>query len=77
MLKGLLILPLRAQEGFINSVFSLMNVPLSSSSKRAQIVDIQYRNSCRGPIVHLVVDATGLKVYEWKMHKHGKTPYLA
>jgi hypothetical protein len=30
MLKGLFILPLRALEGFINSVFSLMNVPLSS-----------------------------------------------
>jgi hypothetical protein len=30
MLKGLFNLPLRALEGFINSVFSLMNVPLSS-----------------------------------------------
>jgi hypothetical protein len=80
MLKGLFNLPLRALEGFINSVFSLMNVPLSSPgysciSKRAQTVDIKYRNPCRGPIAHLVVDATGLKVYgegEWKMRKHGK-----
>jgi hypothetical protein len=80
MLKGLFNLPLRALEGFINSVFSLMNVPLSSPgysciSKRAQTVNIKYRNPRRGPIAHLVVDATGLKVYgegEWKMHKHGK-----
>jgi hypothetical protein len=80
MLKGLFNLPLRALEGFINSVFYLMNVPLSSPgysciSKRAQTVEIKYRNPCRGPIAHLVVDATGLKVYgegEWKMHKHGK-----
>jgi hypothetical protein len=68
MLKGLFHLPLRALEGFINSVFSLMNVPLSSPgysciSKRAQTVDIKYRNPCRGAIAHLVVDATGLKVY--------------
>jgi hypothetical protein len=57
-----------------------MNVPLSSPgysciSKRAQTVDIKYRNPCRGPIAHLVVDAKGLKVYgegEWKMRKHGK-----
>jgi hypothetical protein len=80
MLKGLFNLPLRALEGFINSVFSLMNVPLSSQgysciSKLAQTVDIKYRNPCCGPIAHLVVDATGLKVYgegEWKMRKHGK-----
>jgi hypothetical protein len=80
MLKGPFNLPLRARESFINSVFSLMNVPLSSPSyscisKRAQTVDIKYRNPCSGPITHLVVAATGLKVYgegEWKMRKHGK-----
>jgi hypothetical protein len=44
-------------------------------SKRAQTVEIKYRNPCGGPIAHLVVDATGLKFYcegEWKMRKHGK-----
>lgn len=80
MLKGVFGLPLRALEGFINSIFQLMDVPLNSPgysciSKRAQTVEIKYRNPCRGAITHLVVDATGLKVYgegEWKMRKHGK-----
>ena len=29
----------------------------------------------QGPVTHLVIDSTGLKVYgegEWKMRKHGK-----
>jgi len=80
MLKGLFNLPLRALEGFLNSVFSVMNVQLTSPgysciSKRAKTVKINYRNPSRGAIAHLVVDATGLKMYgegEWKMRKHGK-----
>ncbi len=48
MLKGLFKLPLRALEGFINSLFQLMAVPLQSPdysciSKRAKTVDIKYR----------------------------------
>lgn len=63
MLKGLFNLPLWALEGFLNSVFSLMNVQLSSPgysciSKRA--VKVNYRNTSRGAIAHLVVDATGV-----------------
>jgi hypothetical protein len=45
------------------------------NSKIAQTVEIKYRNPCRGANTHLVVDATGLKVYgegERKMRKHGK-----
>ncbi len=80
MLKGIFSLSLRATEGFINSLFKLMNVPLSSPdysciSKRAKTVEVSYRNRCRGPVAHLVVDTTGLKVYgegEWKTRKHGK-----
>ncbi len=80
MLKGLFNLPLRALEGFLNSVFSLMSLQLTSPgysciSKRAKTVKVNYRPPCRGAIAHLVVDATGLKVYgegEWKMRKHGK-----
>jgi hypothetical protein len=68
MLKGLFNLPLRALEGLNNSVYGLMNVPLTSPgysciSKRAKTVEISYRNPSRGAIAHLVVDATGLKVY--------------
>ncbi|MGI3173857.1 IS5 family transposase [Aeromonas veronii] len=80
MVKGLFKLPLRALEGFINSLFQLMAVPLKSPdysciSKRAKTVDINYRLPSQGPVAHLVIDATGLKVYgegEWKIRKHGK-----
>ncbi|MGG7095918.1 transposase, partial [Shewanella indica] len=76
MLKGIFKLSLRATEGFINSLFQLMKIPLiapdySCISKRA----VKYRNPSRGAVAHVVVDATGLKVYgegEWKMRKHGK-----
>lgn len=71
---------LRALEGFTNSVFQLMDVPLTSPSyscisKRAKTVDIKYRAKSRGPVAHVVIDSTGLKVYgegEWKTRKHGK-----
>ncbi|QGS48980.1 IS5-like element ISSpu14 family transposase [Shewanella putrefaciens] len=80
MLKGVFKLSLRATEGFINSLFRLMDVPLAAPdytciSKRAKTVEVKYRNPCRGPVTHLVVDSTGLKVYgegEWKTRKHGK-----
>lgn len=77
MLKAVFKLPLRALEGFINSLFQLMNVPLQSPdysciSKRAKTVEIKYRLPSHGPVPHLVIDATGLKVYgegEWKIRK--------
>ncbi|WKE64618.1 IS5 family transposase [Gallaecimonas kandeliae] len=80
MLKGLFDLPLRALEGFINSLFQLMELPLTSPSyscisKRAKTVNIRYRLPSKGPVAHLVIDATGLKVYgegEWKQRKYGK-----
>ena len=79
MLKGFFNLPLRALEGFINSVFQLMDVELKSPnysciSKRAKTVDIKYRRRSTGAVRHLVVDATGLKVFgegEWKVRTHG------
>ncbi|WP_042483451.1 IS5 family transposase [Vibrio diazotrophicus] len=80
MIKGIFKLPLRALQGFLDSIFVLMDVPLKSPSyscisKRAKTVEVQYRLPSRGPIAHVVIDATGLKVFgegEWKMHKHGK-----
>lgn len=80
MLKGLFGLPLRALEGFINSLFQLMALPQTSPSyscisKRAKTVDIRYRLPSKGPVAHLVIDATGLKLYgegEWKQRKYGK-----
>ena len=66
MLKAVFKLPLRALEGFINSLFKLMKVPLQSPdysciSKRAKTVEIKYRIPSYGPVAHLVIDATGLK----------------
>lgn len=68
MIKAVFSLPLRATEGFLNSVFALMNVPCRSPSysclsKRAKTVAVNYKRRARGPIAHVVVDATGLKIY--------------
>lgn len=80
VVKGVFNLSLRALEGFTNSVFQLMDVPLTSPSyscisKRAKTVEIEYRAKSHGPVAHVVIDSTGLKVYgegEWKTRKHGK-----
>lgn len=79
-LKSLFNLPLRATEEFINSIFSLMGLNLASPgyscmSKRAKTVNIQYKRASTGAVSHVVVDATGLKIFgegEWKTHKHGR-----
>jgi hypothetical protein len=79
MLKGIFNLPLRALQGFIDSLFSLMDVDLrspnyTSISKRARTVEVNYRQPPKGSVAHLVIDATGVKVFgegEWKVRKHG------
>ena len=79
MIKGLLSLPLRALQGFIDSIFELLDVPLTSPdytciSKRSKTVQVNYRNKSRGAIRHIAIDSTGLKVFgegEWKVKKHG------
>ncbi|MCB8429508.1 transposase, partial [Klebsiella pneumoniae] len=70
----------RAAQGFIDSIFTLMNVPLrcpdyTSVSRRAKSVNVSFKTFTRGEIAHLVIDSTGLKVFgegEWKVRKHGK-----
>ncbi|PMK01482.1 IS5 family transposase [Vibrio sp. 10N.261.55.A7] len=79
MIKGVFSLPLRALQGFIDSIFKLMDVPLTSPdytsiSKRSKTVQVKYRNPSIGPIRHIAIDSTGLKVFgegEWKVRKHG------
>jgi len=79
MIKGVFKLPLRALEGFINSLFKLLKLELKSPdysciSKRAKTVEVDYRLTSNGKAAHLVIDATGLKVFgegEWKVRKHG------
>ncbi|ENJ7186675.1 IS5 family transposase, partial [Vibrio fluvialis] len=77
--KRVFSMPLRALQGFIDSVFSLANVPIvcphySCISRRAKQVEVSFKPKTRGAIQHLAIDATGLKVYgegEWKVKKHG------
>ena len=79
MVKRIFLMPLRASQGFIDSVFRLAQVPLSCPhysciSRRAKDVDVSIKTKTKGPIQHLAIDATGLKVYgegEWKVKKHG------
>lgn len=79
MLKNVFGLALRALQGFIDSVFQMMDVPLrcpdyTCVSKRAKGVNVNIRTPTRGEIAHLVIDSTGMKVFgegEWKVKKHG------
>ncbi|MCY9879385.1 IS5 family transposase [Vibrio natriegens] len=79
MIKGIFSLPLRALQGFIDSIFSLMNVPLrspnyTSISKRSKTIQVKYKNKSKGSVRHIAIDSTGLKVFgegEWKVKKHG------
>ena len=79
MIKGIFSLPLRALQGFIDSIFELLDVPLTSPdytciSKRSKTVQVKFRNKSRGAIRHIAIDSTGLKVFgegEWKVKKHG------
>ncbi len=80
VIKRVFRLTLRAAQGFIDSIFTLMNVPLrcpdyTSVSRRAKSVNVSFKTFTRGEIAHLVIDSTGLKVFgegEWKVKKHGK-----
>lgn len=79
MIKGIFSLSLRALQGFIDSIFALMNLPLrspdyTSISKRSKTVQVKYKNKSKGSVRHIAIDSTGLKVLgegEWKVKKHG------
>lgn len=79
MVKAVFKLPLRALEGFVNSVFSLMGLPLKSPdyslfSKRGGKLRVEIpRRLMDGPI-DVVFDSTGVKIYgegEWKVREYG------
>lgn len=79
MMKRVFNLSLRALQGFVDSIFTLIALPLrcpdySLVSKRAKSVNISIKTPTRGEISHLVIDTTGLKVFgegEWKVRLHG------
>ncbi|PCS23638.1 hypothetical protein BTN49_0607 [Candidatus Enterovibrio escicola] len=80
MVKAIFKFPFRGLKIFLNSVFILMNVPMISPtytciSKRLKTIKVKYRLPSRGAVAHVVIDATGLKIYyegKWKKRKHGK-----
>lgn len=80
MLKAVFKLPLRALEGFINSAFGLLRLPLKSPDysllcKRARRLSIAIpRRLPESGSIDVVFDSTGLKIYgegEWKVRAHG------
>jgi hypothetical protein len=72
-------LRLRQTEGFINSLFTLLRVPLeipdySTLSKRGKDMKISLGDFKKDKKIDIIVDSTGLKVYgegEWKVRKFG------
>lgn len=72
-------LPLRATEGMLASIFAVMQVPLSvpdysTLCRRRKGLEISLPRRVKDEPLHLVVDATGVKVYgegEWKVRQHG------
>lgn len=79
MLKAVFNLRLRSLEGFVNSVFRLMEIPLTSPdystfSKRGTTLQVEIPRRLPDGPVDIVFDSTGLKIYgegEWKVRKHG------
>lgn len=79
MVKRVSSIPLRASQGFIDSVFRLTHVlhgrPYSSCiSRLSKDVNVSFKTKTKGSVQHLAIDATGLKVYgegKWKVKKHG------
>jgi hypothetical protein len=68
----------RGVEGFVRSVFQMMNIDLpvpdhSTLSKRGKTLNVKLPKKANGSL-NLVLDSTGLKIYgegEWKVRKHG------
>lgn len=79
--RHLFSLSLRATEGFVNSLFKMSGVTLSSPdystlSLRAGTlsVNIRAKKQDADKALHIVVDSSGAKVYgegEWKVRQHG------
>jgi len=72
-------LPLRATEGFLRSLVKLLDVELrvpdyTTVCRRRRTLEVQLPRLRKTEPLHVVVDASGLKVYgegEWKVRQHG------
>ena len=77
-LRAVLHLPLRATQGFAQSILELLDVDLevpcyTTLSRRGQNLAVALPTLAEGPL-HAVLDSTGLKVFgegEWKVRQHG------
>lgn len=82
-LRALFHLPLRAAEGFVNSLFEILNMPLKSPnyttlSRRQKSLSVALPYQSRQDSIDIVLDSTGLKVYgegEWKVKIHGRSKH--
>ena len=80
MVRSVFHLTLRATEGFLRSLFHLLEWELpvpdyTTLCKRAKHLAVSLLRKAAGPL-HLVLDSTGLKVFgegEWKVRQHGYT----
>jgi len=78
VMKVLFKMAYRQCQGFIESICSVLKVNVKTPSytqicRRQKKLAIQLKHQVKGPI-HVVVDATGLKIFgegEWKVRQHG------
>ena len=78
VVKSVYCLSLRAAQGFVSSVLSLMSLDLpvpnySTVCRRQASLTVPILSSPHSRPRHVVIDATGLRVYgagEWHVHKH-------
>jgi len=78
VLRAVFHLTLRQTEGFVRSLFEMMEIDLkvpdyTTLCKRARHLSIELPTTASGPI-HAVMDSSGLKIYgegEWKVRQHG------
>ena len=78
--KNVFHLPNRATEGFMRSLFELLEVVLSvpdhtTLSRRGKTLKVRLPKRSSGHL-DIVMDSTGLKIYgegEWKVRTHGKS----
>lgn len=79
MIRFVFHLPLRALEGFLASLVSVMSLSLCTPSytqicRRAYALGKDLKRLTTRSITDLVIDSTGLKVFgegEWKVRQHG------
>jgi hypothetical protein len=78
-LKMVFSLPLRAMQGFVESLIQLLNLPIKAANyttvcRRQKQLQVCLKRFSSSESLHAVFDSTGLKVFgegEWKVRQHG------